>query len=121
MEVVPKSSVEVSEGSDVRFQCRIFGGVPTPELQWRRRDGKPLPESAIVTKNGALKLSKVSGLDQGVYDCEAANAAGKPSDTLLHPIPCALQEHNNLGFFTQKTYQLRSTNSVEEFETRFSE
>ena len=76
MEVVPKSSVEVTEGSDVRFQCRIFGGVPTPKLKWRRRDGKALPEGAVITKNGALKLNNVKGVDQGVYDCEAENEAG---------------------------------------------
>ncbi|XP_026570353.1 leucine-rich repeat, immunoglobulin-like domain and transmembrane domain-containing protein 1 [Pseudonaja textilis] len=81
--VVQPSMAKVKSilGSTVLLRCGATG-VPLPELNWRRADGKPFNKTVHqeISSDGIrwsiLELSVVSYLDSGEYICKAANFLG---------------------------------------------
>lgn len=71
--VFPTNST-VLEGEKVVFQCNK-SGIPTPTVTWSRIGGT-LPDTAVISESGLLKIESVSFNDQGVYLCTATNSEG---------------------------------------------
>ncbi|XP_044749436.1 lachesin-like isoform X2 [Coccinella septempunctata] len=72
--------VIVAEGGMVRLTCKAKGH-PTPEVQWRREDGKDIvlrTPTGLKTKvafyqGEILRLAKISRTEMGAYMCIATN------------------------------------------------
>ncbi|KAK2193775.1 hypothetical protein NP493_5g02050 [Ridgeia piscesae] len=66
-------TLTVSPGQSAEFKCTALG-YPTPQMQWRKRDGSLPPDHAV--REGVLRLNQVDAQDQGEYICLARNRAG---------------------------------------------
>jgi hypothetical protein len=71
------SNHTVLEGEKVVFQCNK-SGIPTPSASWSRIGGT-LPDTAVISQTGLLRIESVSASDQGVYMCAATNSEGSAS------------------------------------------
>ncbi|XP_067684754.1 neuroglian-like [Haliotis asinina] len=61
-------------GDEFRIKC-IFAGNPTPDVHWKRTDGKPLPDHVKHSSFGQeLAFSSLEYSDAGDYECWATNA-----------------------------------------------
>ncbi|KAK7071202.1 hypothetical protein SK128_003822 [Halocaridina rubra] len=58
----------------------IFGGEPSPNVNWRRTDDGELDETRFVTRNfGRTLVFKNTQLsDSGEYECSVSNGVGEP-------------------------------------------
>lgn len=57
------------------FTCKV-NGDPTPEILWRRNDGKMPIGRAHILDDKSLRIERVNPQDQGTYICEAENGVG---------------------------------------------
>ncbi|CAD1469818.1 unnamed protein product, partial [Heterotrigona itama] len=57
------------------FACRV-GGDPSPEILWRRNDGKMPIGRAHILDDRSLRIERVTSQDQGTYICDAENSVG---------------------------------------------
>lgn len=73
-------------GSDVTLEC-VGYGEPTPQWNWRRKNG-PLPKGRFFVTTAGLKLINVTASDGGVYICEIDNGV---SPKLEHHFDVVLQ------------------------------
>ncbi|KAK3601735.1 hypothetical protein CHS0354_016099 [Potamilus streckersoni] len=64
------------KGRTVKFKC-IFGGNPTPTIQWKRIDGT-LDKTRIIQETHELVIQSVQREDEGQYQCVGTNALSDP-------------------------------------------
>ncbi|XP_050533162.1 basement membrane-specific heparan sulfate proteoglycan core protein-like isoform X14 [Daktulosphaira vitifoliae] len=83
IELYPNSKQTVTIGENVLFQCRVTGGIPTPEVKWTRRNGQSLPSQAEIIQGGVLRFIGMEASSAGEYICEASNNAGMTSATAV--------------------------------------
>ncbi|XP_048098289.1 neural cell adhesion molecule L1.2 isoform X3 [Alosa alosa] len=71
-----QSSHHVLRGQTLKLEC-IVQGLPTPTVQWVRKDGE-MSESRILKMNNGtlLHFSDVQEGDGGQYQCTASNSQG---------------------------------------------
>lgn len=74
------------------FVCRV-GGDPSPEILWRRNDGKMPIGRAHILEDKSLHIERVNPQDQGTYICEANNGVGTISASATLTVHC---EYSNL-------------------------
>lgn len=79
--VVPFADVEVTEGSEVVFEC-VVTGTPVPVVQWFKGDTCVTTTSGkyvVSQKEGlhSLKVLNVDSSDGGSYHCQAINRLGE--------------------------------------------
>lgn len=46
-----------------------------PEIQWRRKDGTPLPFSRVALDNINFSIESINETDRGIYECVVTNSA----------------------------------------------
>ncbi|CAD5115432.1 DgyrCDS4407 [Dimorphilus gyrociliatus] len=69
----PTTQVAV-RGETWKVKC-IFGGNPTPNIDWIRGEGKPIPKSAkIESYSQQLTIYDIREEDAGSYQCSAMNS-----------------------------------------------
>ncbi|XP_065205504.1 lachesin-like [Planococcus citri] len=70
------STVVVSERNAVHLKC-YAGGVPRPQISWKRENNAILPTGGPVYKGNVLKINNIRREDRGTYYCTADNKVGK--------------------------------------------
>lgn len=75
------------------FACRV-GGDPSPEILWRRNDGKMPIGRAHILDDKSLRIEKVTSQDQGTYICDADNAVGAISASATLTVHCEYTDRN---------------------------
>jgi hypothetical protein len=76
-DIYPRENPIVNQGDTTYLQCRIEAGKPSPVIEWRRLDGRPLSEKVSLSQeNTFLKISNIGQEEFGVYECVASNAEG---------------------------------------------
>ena len=72
----PENNQIFLKGANLTLKC-IFGGLPTPEVIWRKFDGN-LPERRLIIdgRKQELIVTDLQYEDSGVYQCRGQN--GKP-------------------------------------------
>ncbi|XP_017343334.1 neural cell adhesion molecule L1.2 isoform X2 [Ictalurus punctatus] len=85
------SSYLVLRGQTFELEC-IVQGLPTPSIQWVRKDGV-LPESRTSSKNSTekwlLRFTNISEQDDGEYQCTANNSQGTVTHTYTVSVEAA--------------------------------
>ncbi|KAK6480651.1 neural cell adhesion molecule L1-like protein [Huso huso] len=72
------SAISIVKADTLQLEC-IAEGLPTPKIEWTRLDGE-LPKRAVFPNQGKLlKIPEVTEAENGLYQCNAANALGKVS------------------------------------------
>ncbi|XP_050052982.1 basement membrane-specific heparan sulfate proteoglycan core protein-like isoform X1 [Aphis gossypii] len=79
IELYPSARQVVTLGGSVLFQCRVTGGIPTPNIKWTRRNGESLPRQVEEIPPGVIKITGMEASSAGEYVCEARNNAGMTS------------------------------------------
>lgn len=61
------------KGQNMSLKC-IFGGLPTPEVLWRKNEGA-IPERRAIfdDKKQELIINNVQFEDSGIYQCQGQN------------------------------------------------
>lgn len=79
IEIYPnEEQVELDLGGTVYAQCRVVAGIPTPTVEWRRVDRRPLSSKAVVSQEGSLlQITDASRDEMGAYECVAKNLEGE--------------------------------------------
>ena len=70
------STVVVSEHKPVHLEC-YAGGVPRPQISWKRENNAILPTGGPTYKGNILKINNIRREDRGTYYCTADNKVGK--------------------------------------------
>lgn len=65
-------------GQKVVFECSVHGD-PTPNVLWRREDGKMPIGRARILDDKSLLIDNVQTSDEGLYICDAENLVGSIS------------------------------------------
>lgn len=73
----PQDVVALS-GQKVVFECSVDGD-PTPNVLWRREDGKMPIGRARILDDKSLLIDNVQTSDEGLYICDAENLVGSIS------------------------------------------
>ncbi|KAJ8953117.1 hypothetical protein NQ314_007399, partial [Rhamnusium bicolor] len=73
----PQDVVALS-GQKVVFECSVDGD-PTPNVLWRREDGKMAIGRARILDDKSLLIDNVQTSDEGLYICDAENLVGSIS------------------------------------------
>lgn len=68
-------------GQQAYISCRAISGIPTPTIEWSRRNGRPLPRHASQDYPETLMFNQLTLDDSGEYECKATNLAGSVSVT----------------------------------------
>jgi len=71
----PEDVLIANAGSEAILECNIVSGTPTPEVRWRRKEGK-LPSGEEELVGSTLTFSEVTKHDAGHYVCLADNGFG---------------------------------------------
>ena len=71
----------------VKFQCKVEGD-PTPNIIWRKDDGKLPSRRAHTLEDHSLMIEHVSLEDEGIYICDAENVVGKISARASLTVHC---------------------------------
>jgi len=80
VEPTPSNGIIVAKtGDSVTLSCQVTKGSPVPEVQWRRKEGRKMPDGAATKKGLSMTFSKVTRHNSGIYLCEANNGFGEPS------------------------------------------
>ncbi|XP_030624154.1 neural cell adhesion molecule L1.2 [Chanos chanos] len=84
-----QSSYLVLRGQNLELEC-IASGLPTPSIQWVRKDGE-MPGSRTTTENHGrlLRFSRISESDGGEYQCTATNTQGTTTHTYTVTVEAA--------------------------------
>jgi roundabout axon guidance receptor 2 len=69
------------------FACQVAGD-PSPDILWRRHDGKMPIGRGHILDDKSLRIEKVISLDQGIYICEAENGVGTISANATLIVHC---------------------------------
>ena len=83
LQVYPKDSQTVLEGSTADFHCRATAGIPPPEIKWSRQNNQPLSHRAHIFSSGLLRIENVTVSDVGAYVCVAENSVGVTSTNVI--------------------------------------
>ncbi|XP_041377591.1 basement membrane-specific heparan sulfate proteoglycan core protein-like isoform X3 [Gigantopelta aegis] len=84
LELYPELSQTISRGGSALFQCRVTGGIPSPEIVWSRANGEAFTSTTdIMVENGVIMFKSVTGDEQGAYICTATNAVGTVTATAV--------------------------------------
>ncbi|EEB14086.1 predicted protein [Pediculus humanus corporis] len=81
----------------VKFQCKVEGD-PTPNIIWRKDDGKLPSRRAHTLEDHSLMIEHVSLEDEGIYICDAENVVGKISaraSLTVHSPPTFIRKPQN--------------------------
>ena len=81
LEIYPESAQTINSGGSVLYQCRAVAGIPSPVLTWTRTDLRPLTSNTEVLSGGVLRITRVTGGEEGEYKCRAENSAGSVEAT----------------------------------------
>lgn len=73
----PQDAIALT-GQRVLFEC-VVDGEPTPNVIWRREDGKMPIGRARITDDKSLLIDSVQTVDEGLYICDAENVVGSIS------------------------------------------
>ncbi|KAJ6634940.1 Basement membrane-specific heparan sulfate proteoglycan core protein, partial [Pseudolycoriella hygida] len=85
LELYPPEPQTIRVGEQTMLSCRTIAGIPTPSITWIRRDGRPLSQRIVEDYPGAITFREVTLEEEGEYECQAENIAGKVSATVaLH-------------------------------------
>ena len=90
LEIYPESAQTINSGGSVLYQCRAVAGIPSPVLTWTRTDLRPLTANTEVLSGGVLRITRVTGEEEGEYICRAENSAGSVEATAsltIHQTP----------------------------------
>ena len=80
MEPTPSNGIIVTKtGQSVTLACQVTKGRPAPEVEWRRKEGRKMPDGSESTKGMSLTFTKVTRHNSGIYVCAADNGFGEPS------------------------------------------
>ncbi|XP_068236551.1 lachesin-like [Palaemon carinicauda] len=69
-------SVVASEGESVELSC-YAGGMPIPDISWRRENNAILPTGGSIYRGNVLQIANVRKEDRGTYYCIAENQVGR--------------------------------------------
>lgn len=69
-------NVVVSEGDPVNLAC-YAGGMPQPNITWRRENNAILPTGGSIARGNTLTILKIRKEDRGTYYCIADNGVGR--------------------------------------------
>ncbi|XP_071516712.1 basement membrane-specific heparan sulfate proteoglycan core protein-like isoform X3 [Panulirus ornatus] len=83
IEVYPEVKQTIVVGASALFQCHLTAGIPTPNVQWVRTDGRPLTPNTEILNGGVLRFNQVQGDEEGSYTCTAENDAGVVEATAI--------------------------------------
>ncbi|XP_055865507.1 roundabout homolog 1-like isoform X5 [Biomphalaria glabrata] len=67
--------IQANVEDTVELKCRASGD-PTPNIQWKKEEGRIPFGRARQLDDGTLRIEKVQVSDEGVYVCVAENSAG---------------------------------------------
>ena len=73
-EVAPKKVMVLPANPNISLPCKA-SAFPKAKISWLRR-GAALPDDAVVTSDGSLRIVEFSKEDNGVYVCRAENEHG---------------------------------------------
>jgi hypothetical protein len=84
IELYPQQEqIEIDYNSGMYAQCRVVAGIPTPKIEWRRSDGRPISDKVIITQEGSLlEIREAGSAEFGTYECVAKNDEGESSARL---------------------------------------
>ncbi|MFH4982680.1 hypothetical protein AB6A40_009389 [Gnathostoma spinigerum] len=95
----------VNVGENVLIKC-IGSGNPTPVVAWSRKDGA-MPKN-VVTKNGQLRILKITNADSGVYQCSASNDVSSAYESIEVVVQSgSSRTHEPCEFLLFHLYSLR--------------
>ncbi|XP_050717451.1 lachesin-like [Eriocheir sinensis] len=69
-------SVVASEGDSVELSC-YAGGMPIPDISWRRENNAILPTGGSIYRGNVLQIGNIRKEDRGTYYCIAENQVGR--------------------------------------------
>uniref|UniRef100_A0A3Q1ENK4 Neural cell adhesion molecule L1.1-like n=1 Tax=Acanthochromis polyacanthus TaxID=80966 RepID=A0A3Q1ENK4_9TELE len=105
----PRSSVLALRGNSLTLEC-IPKGLPTPKVEWVKRDGSLEDTSAKVENFGRwLYFSSVQQQDDGEYECRASNIHGSVVHSFsvsVEAAPYWVKEPQNLASAPGETVRL---------------
>ena len=90
LEIYPEAAQTITSGGSVLYQCRAVAGIPSPDITWTRTDQRPLTSNTEVLSGGVLRITRVTGEEEGEYRCRAENIAGSVEVTAsltIHETP----------------------------------
>ncbi|XP_041081097.1 neural cell adhesion molecule L1-like protein isoform X13 [Polyodon spathula] len=70
------STISIVKGDTLQLEC-IAEGLPTPKIEWTRLDGDLPKRAAFQNLGKLLEIPEVTEAENGLYQCNAANALGK--------------------------------------------
>uniref|UniRef100_A0A915PXF3 Ig-like domain-containing protein n=1 Tax=Setaria digitata TaxID=48799 RepID=A0A915PXF3_9BILA len=71
----------VNVGENVVIKCSVSGNPP-PKVTWTRQDSRKMPVRA-TSKDGQLRITRVTVDDTGVYECTASNNVGADAHDMI--------------------------------------
>ena len=83
LEIFPEAAQTISSGGSVLYQCRAVAGIPSPAITWTRTDRRPLTANTEVLSGGVIRITRVTGGEEGEYKCTAENIVGSVEATAL--------------------------------------
>uniref|UniRef100_A0A673A4Y5 Neural cell adhesion molecule L1.1 n=1 Tax=Sphaeramia orbicularis TaxID=375764 RepID=A0A673A4Y5_9TELE len=103
------SSVMALKGDSVTLEC-IPKGLPTPKVEWKKKDGKLDETSGQVDNHGRwLYFDSITQNDDGEYECRAFNSHGSTSHSFsvsVEASPYWVKEPQNLLYSPGETVRL---------------
>ncbi|XP_037816423.1 protein borderless [Lucilia sericata] len=75
--ITPKAIYIQKLGETTELPCQAIDrdGTNHPSIDWKRKDGSPLPEERATIKDGTLTITNLIETDRGMYECVATNEA----------------------------------------------
>uniref|UniRef100_A0A3P9I6N7 Neural cell adhesion molecule L1.1 n=1 Tax=Oryzias latipes TaxID=8090 RepID=A0A3P9I6N7_ORYLA len=103
------SSILALKGDSVTLEC-IPKGLPTPIVEWRKKDGTLKDMSGrLKNHNRWLYFDNISQEDDGEYECRASNSFGFATHTFTVTVEAApywVKEPQNLMYAPGETVRL---------------
>jgi len=90
LEIFPERLQTVSTGGSVLFQCRARTGIPSPTITWSRVDRRPFGPNVEILSGGVIRMTQVTGAEEGEYKCTGENVAGRVeavATLTIHEVP----------------------------------
>uniref|UniRef100_A0A3B4X7A8 Neural cell adhesion molecule L1.1-like n=1 Tax=Seriola lalandi dorsalis TaxID=1841481 RepID=A0A3B4X7A8_SERLL len=103
------STVNTLRGRSITLEC-IPKGLPTPKVEWKKKDGSLDETSGLVENNGRwLHFNSISQSDDGEYECRASNLHGSITHSFTVTVEAApywVKEPQNLLYAPGETVRL---------------